>query len=87
MSLLRSQDEVFSQMPLKELLQQLHVAVEDLAALDASLTALFDGAPNTDVTEHQQLVQVRFNSEPLWSRRKPPANHFLCLLMANKEGK
>lgn len=42
----------------KDLLQQLHVTVEDLAALDNSLISLFKGAPNTDVTEHQQLVQV-----------------------------
>lgn len=45
-------------MSLKDLLQQLHVVVEDLAVLDSSLTALFETAPNTDVTEHQQLVQV-----------------------------
>ena len=42
----------------KDLLQQLHLVVEDLAALDGSLTSLFEAAPNTDVTEHQQLVQV-----------------------------
>ncbi|CDJ35848.1 uncharacterized protein EMH_0036830 [Eimeria mitis] len=47
------------QMALKDLLQQLHVVVEDLAALDGSLTSLFETAPNTDVTEHQQLVQFR----------------------------
>ncbi|CDJ41989.1 hypothetical protein, conserved [Eimeria tenella] len=47
------------QMSLKDLLQQLHVVVEDLAVLDSSLTALFETAPNTDVTEHQQLVQFR----------------------------
>lgn len=54
-----TEDEPFSQMSLKELFQQLHVTVEDLSALDTSLTALFEGAPNTDVTEHQQLVQFR----------------------------
>lgn len=54
-----AEDDLFSQMSLKELLQHLHIAVEDLAALDTSLTALFEGAPNTDVTEHQQLVQFR----------------------------
>lgn len=47
-------------MALKDLLQQLHVVVEDLATLDGSLTSLFETAPNTDVTEHQQLVQVWF---------------------------
>lgn len=47
------------QMALKDLLQQLHVVVEDLATLDGSLTSLFETAPNTDVTEHQQLVQFR----------------------------
>ncbi|CDJ48365.1 hypothetical protein, conserved [Eimeria brunetti] len=46
------------QMALEDLLQQLHV-VDELAALDASLTSLFETAPNTDVTEHQQLVQFR----------------------------
>lgn len=54
-----TEDDLSSQMSLKDLLQQLHVTVEDLAALDSSLTLLFDGAPNTDVTEHQQLVQFR----------------------------
>ncbi|KAL8446887.1 hypothetical protein Emed_004766 [Eimeria media] len=54
-----AEDDLFSQMSLKEVLQQLHVTVEDLAALDTSLTQLFEGAPNTDVTEHQQLVQFR----------------------------
>ncbi|KAL8439762.1 hypothetical protein Efla_002664 [Eimeria flavescens] len=54
-----AEDDLFGQMSLKDLLQQLHVTVEDLAALDTSLTQLFEGAPNTDVTEHQQLVQFR----------------------------
>ncbi|KAL8431276.1 hypothetical protein ACSSS7_005361 [Eimeria intestinalis] len=54
-----AEDDLFAQMSLKEVLQQLHVTVEDLAALDTSLTQLFEGAPNTDVTEHQQLVQFR----------------------------
>lgn len=54
-----AEDDLFSQMSLKEVLHQLHVTVEDLAALDTSLTQLFEGAPNTDVTEHQQLVQFR----------------------------
>lgn len=44
---------------LAEVVEKLRTAVEDLVLLDASLCDLFRGAPNTNVTEHQQLVQFR----------------------------
>ncbi|OEH75645.1 hypothetical protein cyc_02129 [Cyclospora cayetanensis] len=56
-----TEEEPLAHLSMKELLQQLQLTVEDLSALDASLSSLFQGAPNTEVTEHLQLVQVGDN--------------------------